>query len=136
MLVSDAYHQANKTGILATLTVDKDIDASSSPGMVQLRFTAPYVLAAATWYRLIIEPTTTTGLIIYDFNLPSLASMDAWGGASFHLTTAKDPTADGSWTNYDSGTFRKPFLGIGLSAFADDAGGGAGGRPEFRGANL
>jgi hypothetical protein len=123
-LVSTAYHQVNQTGILSSLTVSNK-DAQTSPILLRLRMPT-YALVPGTWYRLIVEPTSATTIVIYEFNLPSLASMDAWGGANFHYTTAKNPTADGDWTNYNSGTFRKPFIGLGLSAFADDAGGGGG----------
>jgi len=62
-----------------------------------------------------------------DWNLPSLAAMDAHaGGRLFHLTTAKDPTGDGDWTNYNSGTFRKFFGGLVLDGFDDGAGSGGG----------
>lgn len=120
-LVSSAYHQANATGILASLTIDKDTDASATSGLAQFLFATPVEIDSGTDYRLVIEPTSATSVTIYDFTLASLAAMDSWdGGQTWHLTTAKDPTGDGDWTNYNSGTFRKPYMGVMITS-GDDA---------------
>ncbi len=128
MLVSEAYHQANATGILATLTVDHVHENATTAGYHEHVFAASYDIAANTWYRLVIEPTTATTLGFHDFDVNTLALMDAYpGGQNFHLTTAKDPTGDGSWTNYNSGTFRIPFISLIIDKFDDavSSGGGA-----------
>ena len=127
MLVSEAYHQANATGILASLTVDHVQEATTAAAYHEYLFPATYDLVADTYYRLVIEPTTATTLSVYDFDVSTLALMDAYaGGQDFHLTTAKDPTGDGSWTNYNSGTFRKPFLSLNIDKFDDAAQTGGG----------
>jgi hypothetical protein len=127
-LVSDDYHQANDTATLkAVASLDKDLRNATGAGIRWVEFTTSVDLLANTWYRYIIEPTTTTALTTYDTPLPSLAALDSYAGQNFHYTTAKDPTADGSWTNYNSGTFRIPFCGLVFSAFSDGAGSGGGG---------
>jgi hypothetical protein len=118
MVVTDAYHQGNQTGIVASITVGVDDDAINSAGVQQRLFDTSVDLVANTNYRLVMEPTSGTSLACYDYNVTSLAAMNATpGGANFHLSTAKDPTGDGSWTNYNSGTFRKPFMGLILAGF-------------------
>jgi hypothetical protein len=127
-LVSTAYHQANNTGVLGTATLHRNVRVNSNPGIQWADFDAAVTLAANTDYRLVVEPTSATSLTAYDFDVNTLDLLDAHsGGRDFHLTTAKDPTADGDWTNYNAGTFRKPFLGIMLDAFDDGTGGGGGG---------
>jgi hypothetical protein len=124
-LVSEAYHQANATGILASKSLDKDLTKGTNAAPQTHSFTAKYTTTADTWYRLIVEPTSGSNLSIYDFDVNTLALLDAFAGQNWHLTTAKDPTADGSWTNYNSGTFRVPFLGLAVDGA--DAGGSSGG---------
>ena len=125
MLVSSAYNQGAGTGILASATFDKDTRAST-PYTYYFSFDSQVSLSANTAYRLLIEPQTATSVSIYSMALQSLAQMDAWeGGQNFCLTTAKDPTGDGSWTNSNSGTFAVPFCGLWLDGFDDATGGGA-----------
>ena len=137
-LVTTAYHQANNTGVLLTKSIGANDEGSVTSAGVQFRkFPGSYDIAANTNYRLIVEPTSTTAMNFLDFELHSLSAMDAYdGGQNWMLTSAKDPTVDGDWTNYNSGTFRKPFMGIIFNGFDDAVGGGGGGRPEIRGANL
>lgn len=118
-LVDTAYHQANATGILATCSMLAANRNATTPGVYLASF--PSVsLSAATNYRLIVEPSSGTSLIFYDFTTISAALMNAWGGgADFHLTTAKDPTGNGSWTNFNSGTFRQPYIGLVLDGIGD-----------------
>lgn len=123
-LVSLAYNQGASTGILATTpTLDANVRRDAAARHTRARFTAPYDLVAGTTYRLLLESLGTTNSALHYFNLPSALLLDAvpLGGC---LTTAKDPTADGDWTNYDSGTFRRPLMGLMVSGF--DAGGAAG----------
>lgn len=124
-LVTSAYHQANATGILGSVAVNTQDRSTTGVGPLQLAFPANIDLDANTNYRLIIEPGAT-GISIYDQAFVSLAQMNASPlGELFHLTTAKDPTADGSWTNHNSGTFRQLYCGLLLKGFSDGTGGGA-----------
>jgi uncharacterized RmlC-like cupin family protein len=127
-LVTTAYNQGAGTGILATVTLDANVRGPSSGAIYYVTFNTPVDLSASTYYRLIVEPTTTTNLTVYDGAVASAAQLDAFaGGANFHLTTAKDPTGDGDWTNYDSGTFRNPYMGLQFDAVDVTGGGGGGG---------
>jgi hypothetical protein len=122
-LVSTAYNQGAGTGILASVSKDKDIRRTGGGGIALSYFTAPVDLAAATNYRLIVEPTSATSLVFRDLNVSALALLDAFpGGRNIHLTSAKDPTGDVSWTNFNSGTFRRGMCGLILRGFDDASG--------------
>ena len=122
-LVTSAYHQANATGILASVAVNTEDRSSNVPGVMQCRLSSDIDLDASTDYRLIVEPGAT-GVVVYDQAFSSLAQMDSSAlGRNFHLTTSKDPTADGSWTNFNSGTFRQLYCGLLLKGFSDGRGG-------------
>ena len=129
-LVTSAYHQANATGILASKSINNEDRMTTTAGIHKFMFPTSVEQAASTNYRLIVEPGATT-IALYDFSMLSLASMDAWLGDEFHLTTAKDPTQDSDWTNYNSGTFRMLFGGLILDGFDDGAGGGSVSRGGF-----
>jgi hypothetical protein len=124
-LVSSAYHQANATGILATYTHDKDLRNSTTANLVfRVIFDQTVTIEANTDYRLIVEPSTVTNDSIYVFDVNSLVHLDGFpGGRDFHYTTAKDPTGDGSWTNHNSGTFKRPMMGLLIDAIDVSAGG-------------
>jgi hypothetical protein len=125
-LVSTAYNQGAGTGVLATASVAAGSRRSSASGIAFVNFVTPYTIAAGTNYRLVIEPTSGTSLSVYDASVGSLAMLDCFpGGQNFHLTTAKDPTQDSDWTNYNSGTFRRPFIGVRINGFDDATGGGS-----------
>lgn len=110
-LVNTAYHQANNTGVLASIAADKDT-YSGAVGLHLWEFNDAVALAANTYYRLLIEPSSASAIAFYDGSVLSLALLDAWAGQDFHLTSAKDPTQNSDWTNYNSGTFRVPFIGL------------------------
>jgi hypothetical protein len=127
-LVSTDYNQGANT---ATLKAEGTIIASArkavTPGIHFVRFSTTVDLVAGTYYRLLLEPSSTTSIIAYDFDVPNVASLDAYVSQDFHLTTAKDPTVDGSWTNYNSGTFRVPYMGLRIAKIDDGASVGGGG---------
>lgn len=131
-LVSTAYNKGAGTGILSTIALDKDIRATTVIDWLMLPM--PQVtLEPNQYYRLVIEPNTATSLIMYDAPFKSLAIMDAWsGGRLFHFTTANDPTGDGDWTNYNSGTFRRPLMGVIIDA-VDTLGVNANGQTAWAG---
>lgn len=135
MIVNTAYNQGAGTGILATVTLDANQRGSTVSNVHFVIFDTPVTLSANTNYRLVIEPTTTTSVTFLDMTVASLALLGGIpGGANFHLTTAKDPTADGDWTNYNSGTFASPFMGLIIDGI-DSSGGGSptGGSYAFTG---
>lgn len=126
-LVTSAYNQGTLSGVLATATFDKDV-RGVTPQLYTFTFDSAVSLSKTTNYRLIVSPSTTTSLTVIDISLVTAAQMNAWeGGSNFMLTSAKDPTQDSDWTNYNSGTFREPLMGLLLDGFDDgtSAGGGA-----------
>lgn len=123
-IVTTAYNKGAATGILASVTIDKDTRGSTTGMLAKVIFDTAVTLSAATNYRLIVEPQTVTNTQIYDVSFQSLDLLNTWsGGSDCHLTTANNPTADGDWTNYNSGTFRMPFMGLIIDGV--DASGGA-----------
>lgn len=129
-LVTSDYHQANGTGIIASISHDKDRFTPAGQDKRRSLFPLPSCeLDADTWYRLIIEPTGTSNFELIRNVYPSADIMGAaWpGGLNCHFTTAKDPTGDGSWTNYNNSTdgFRAPWMGLIIDAVDVPEGGGA-----------
>jgi hypothetical protein len=125
-LVNSAYHQANATGILATTpTIANQVRRNTNPDLYYLHFTTAVEIAANTNYRLVLEPTTSTSATLYTVQFQSAAQMGMYvGGSTWHYTTAKDPTADGSWTNYNSGTFERPYMAPLIDGIDVSSGGG------------
>lgn len=126
-LVSEAYHQANATGILASVTLDKDI-RRGNPSPWRLNFSSAVELSANTYYRLIVEPTSATNMTVYEWRFGSEALLGAFSGDAdvMHLTTAKDPTGNADWTNYDSSDYRGFWGGLIIDGIDDGVGGGGG----------
>jgi hypothetical protein len=125
-LVSTAYHQVNATGILATGAVDKDIRGNTGATILRSYFTSPYTVIAGTSYRLILEPSTATSVSLYATGVLSSDIAKAWLGIPNCLTTAKDPTANGSWTDYSAASpgYRIPCMGLIIDAIDLSSGGG------------
>lgn len=130
-LVTTAYNQGAGTGILATASLDANVRGTSGGSVYFVTFDSAADLAKDTYYRLIVEPSSGTNLSVYDITLATLAQLGgiAGGGVDFHLTTAKDPTGDGDWTNYDSGTFRSPYMGLQIDGVDGATSGGGGSFP-------
>lgn len=104
-----------------SFSCDKDSRRTTGPEIQMMPFLSTVNLLANTFYRLVIEPSSATTLTIYDFTVNTAAAMDAHdGGQNFHLTSAKNPAAEGDWTNT---TTRRPFMGIGIKGFDDGASG-------------
>jgi hypothetical protein len=127
-LVSTAYNQGAGTGILAGVTLDTNVrrDGASSQALVQ--FPAPVDLVAGTAYRLIVEPNSGSSIQFHYYNTGSQLGLDAVGFGC--LTTAKDPTSNGDWTDHNSGTFRWALMGLVVSGVAGGA--AASGGPLMR----
>jgi hypothetical protein len=131
-LVSTAYNQGAATGILATTpTLDPQLRRDTAARITRARFTASYDLVAGTTYRLVLESSTTTTSLLHYYDALSATLLDAWplGGC---MTTAKDPTVDGDWTNYNSGTFRRPLMGLIVEGFDSSVGVGGGSRSRVQ----
>lgn len=84
-------------------------------------FKAAVTLAKDVFYRLTVLPTTTTSLIMYDFDVPTVAMLDMFsGGQNMHATERTDA---GAWTDTPT---QRAYLGLfvdqlddGVSALAD-----------------
>jgi hypothetical protein len=130
-LVNTAYNQGAGTGVLASAAVDANVRNDASSSVTAYYFTSSVDLVPGTSYRLIWEPTTTTTSSFTYLNTGSLSSLDAWGFGC--LTTAKDPTSNADWTNYNSGTFRWAPMGLIVSGVDTTPSGGLGGAFTFVG---
>lgn len=112
-LVTEAYNSGAGTGILSSIALDKDVRQGGGVYNTVRAALAPVTLTADTWYRLIVEPTTATSFTLFNYTLNSAALQAACpGGANFHMTSAKNPTQDSDWTNYNSGTLKNPYMGL------------------------
>jgi len=122
-------------GATAT-TMAYDGSIRSNTGQKISYFTiTPTSLAKATWYRIVILPTTTTsGTGFYTATVATASDLDCWGpGQNFMFTTVNGtPTGNGDWTNTDT----KAPIGFSLifDQFDDGTGsGGSGGSYTFIG---
>jgi len=131
------YQQGNNTP-LATLSVDGDYLGSITLARGnQLIFASRVTLAANTNYRLVVKPTTTSNVQLYDFDVNAAGIMDCFDfGQLWHYTTRTDGATTGGtlsdgWTQT---TTKRPLITPIFDQFDDGV--STGGRPEFRGGNL
>lgn len=112
------YDSDGVTPLASTpFSVDKDTRLDTGAGVVIYPFASTADLARDTFYRLVLTPTTTTSLTLYDFQTQSTAALDAFpGGQNLHYTSAKNPATESDWTNV---TTRRPFLGPLVCGFDD-----------------
>lgn len=127
-VVTSAWDGAS-SGLLASGSGDSNVRVSAAANITLVELDATVEIAAGTRFRILVIPNTTTSMTCYSY--PCVDS-DHFGaqplaGANFHLTTAKDPTGDGSFTDYDNGTdgYRIPLMGMILDGFSDGVGGGS-----------
>ena len=110
--------------VLATVSMDKDVEPVATGSWGHYRAFTPVTLAANTVYRAVVKPTSATSLSVYRMSLSgggaSAAMMEQHsGGTTFYRTHRTDA---GSWT--DDSTERIRSLGLFFDGF-DDAAGGA-----------
>ena len=85
----------------------------TTSGSYKLLFKDAVTLNANQYYRVVFRPTTATTILLQSYNMETDAIHDSFPyGADFHLTTAKDPDAEGDWTNT---TTARPAMGLILS---------------------
>jgi hypothetical protein len=117
-------YDSDGTTALTTQSVDGDLTSSTATVFHEHYLDADVSLLANTTYRVVIKPTTATSLVFMDHSFQNLALMDtSEGGSAWYLTARTDA---GAWTNYNSGTFRKPRISLLLNGFDDATGGGGG----------
>jgi hypothetical protein len=111
------------TTVLATLAYDGDVNGSSATMPYEFVLQSELTLTANTTYRVTIRPTTANNVALQYFTFQSadlMATMS--GGSNFYMTSQLNQ--GGSWTDYNSGTFRRPKMSLYLTALDDGAGGG------------
>lgn len=89
---------------LETISLDKDVRGSTLTQWIHVPFSQSRTLTKDAYYRIVVNPTTTT-----DVTLPYIDVTDDGantaisgmpGGANFHYTTINGaPEAEGGWTN-------------------------------------
>jgi hypothetical protein len=117
-------YDADGSSTLRSLSFDSDVRQTTTNLVLKRKFTSPVTLTANTSYRLVLKPTTTTLIVLPNFDVNSAAVMGAFeGGQDFHFTSRTD---EGSWSQT---TTRRPMMGLMIEAFDDGTGGGGGGEP-------
>lgn len=101
---------------LATATVDASLLVTTVGRNGVFRFASDVTLAANTFYRLAIKPTTATTIAITDFDVNTAAIMDAHEcGQSMY---ASSRTGAGAWTEV---TTTRPHMGLLVTGNDDGA---------------
>lgn len=95
-------------------TFDGDQTGQTAEGQVCGVFDGAGILPTAGTYRIVVKPTTANSVALRYWTFQSLALMDTLPGGSSMYMTARTDT--GSWTDYNSGTFRRPAIAIQLKA--------------------
>lgn len=124
------------TGLLATATVDSNCRVDLSDAIHVHEFDVAVELAADTWYRLVVEPSSATTINVWYYAVEDATVLGAQPlGVNWHLTTAKDPNDNTDWTNYDNATdgFRVFLGGLLIDGVSDGAAAGGGGGPLIGG---
>lgn len=118
-------YAADGTTVLATSPQDGDVTAGTSETQYTCFLQNELTLAANTLYRVTIQPSTANNVQLRYWTFQSLALMNTLeGGSNLYMTSQLN--TGGSWTDYNSGTFRRPAMALQLSALDDGAGGGGG----------
>ena len=121
-------YDSDGSTVLQTITIDNDVSPPSGKYGVYL-FPSSQVLLAATFYRLVVAPSSGVNVSAFQsFSVNAAAIMDMFdGGQDFHETTAKDPTEEADWTNTAT---NRPLMGLLIDQLDDgvSAGGGAAAR--------
>lgn len=103
-------YDSDGTTALKTISFDGDQRGNGTTrGKIYVRWGSPISLSANTAYRVVIKPTNTTNVTLYQFTVNSTAILDAYsGGSAAFLTTRVD--AAGSWT--DTATTTRAMVGL------------------------
>lgn len=111
-------YDGNGTTVLDTVTHDGDV--TQGVGTIAYHFTlaADVTLVANTVYRVTIRPTTTNTVTFAYFTFNSADLMSTMpGGDNCYMTSQINQ--GGTWTDYNSGTFRRPRMSLHFTAFDD-----------------
>jgi hypothetical protein len=112
------YDSANT--VLASLSLDPDVQSSTGQRTARFMFATPVTLEAGETYRLVMKPTTTSSNSLYVATLNASALMAAWPhGTTWHYTARTDA---GSWSQT---TTKRPFIGVLVDGIDDGSSIGA-----------
>lgn len=112
-------YDSDGTTVLASKSFDKDNRQGTGIGHHFLALSSSASLAASTYYRFAIRPSTATSLTIYSMDVNAANIFDNMpGGQLFHHSTRTDA---GSWTDT---TTRRLFMGLMVTATDNGVGGG------------
>lgn len=111
--------------VLTSYTLGGGVRTAAALDEWTITFPTAVEITPNTYYRITLEPQTTTNATLYHATVTDSATMNALqGGTDFFLTTAKDPNEESDWTD---ATTTRPFMGIRFSALDDGANTGGGG---------
>ena len=111
------YDAANN--ILSTTVHDGDVTGLTTQAGFTIPVQTELELAANTLYRVTVRPTTANNISMQYMTFASLDLMDtAEGGRDWYMTSRLNQS--GPWTDYNSGTFRRPHFSLNLTALGHD----------------
>lgn len=106
---------------LVSAALDSDLQQSASPGTKFYNF-AKVTLKKNTNYRMVLRPTTTTSISIYEYTANAAAILNGFApGSAWQLTTRTDA---GAWTETAT---QRPWMGLLISDVQSTGANGAGG---------
>lgn len=99
-------YDSDGTTVLETMSLDPDVRAATGGMTYFVLFSGTQSLLKNTFYRVVLEPTSAVSVELDEFDVDTVAIMDALeGGQDFHYTEKKDA----GWTDT---TTKRPFMGI------------------------
>lgn len=117
------FYDTDGVTVLATATLAANTRSTTGASLFFASFDATVTPTVGSTYRIGIEPSSATTLSAYSISTSAAAVLNTLGfGTTMYLTTAKDPTGTGSWTNT---TANRAFLGVIIDQL--DAGASSGG---------
>jgi hypothetical protein len=107
---------------LATISHDGDITQGITGAQYTFFTQSELTLSANTTYRVAFKPSQTSANVTLQYmTFQSAALMSAMeGGSDFYMTSRLD--AGGSWTDYNSGTFRRPLMALQITPVSSGGG--------------
>lgn len=110
------YNSADS--IVGIMTYDGDINPGTGLRSHTLWLDAPVNLTKNSTYRVTLRPTSANGINLTYWTFQSADLMHTMeGGDNFYMTSRLNQA--GAWTDYHTGTFRRPRMALHLTAFDD-----------------
>ena len=116
------FYDSNGTSATVVYAGDDDIRPDINPNVHKVMFTTKPTIAANTYYRLIVLPTTLSGINTYRMDFSAAKFLDALpGGQDIHYTSVNGaPGAEGDWTQVLTS---RPLMSLRFDQIDDGAGG-------------